>query len=118
MDLIIVIGCFLLIAHMLACWMNYIIYDTNLNHEIWLEIKKMVNKADIYDVSCIKYSRENCYVVIKEDGLNVPVKCSSDVYTTLKGMIELNNKDVEIKIKAKINRKDLSLSDVQGYLIK
>lgn len=108
----------LFVLYGVFCGAYQTVYDTSFNYEIWLEIKRKINKADTYDVDSVDSSNCNFYVVINEDGIKVPVRCTSDVYATLEGMFNLNKEDVKIRIKAKIDRKDLSLDSVQGYLIK
>lgn len=109
---------FLFVLYGVFCGAYQIVYDTSLNYEIWSEIKRKISKADTYDVDSVGFSNSSFYIVINEDGVKVPVRCPSDVYATLESMFELNKEDVKIKIKAKIDHKDLYVSSVQGYLIK
>lgn len=108
----------LLITYGVVSGAYRVIYDSSLNYEIWLEIKKIFSKSGLYDVSSVEFSNKNYYVVIEEDGVKIPVKCPLDVYGTLKEMLKLNKNDIKIKIKAKIDRRNLSLNSVKGYLIK
>lgn len=56
-------------------------------------------------------------VIIDEDSF-VPVSCEESVGEKLFKLIELNQNDKKIFIKATINRESLSIQGVKGYLIK
>lgn len=74
-------------------------------------------KSNIYEVSLMGNSPQS-RIVVKDGGVNVPVKCSEDVYHTILDMLTLNKDDSKVMIKAKINKRKLKLVSVQGYLIK
>lgn len=57
-------------------------------------------------------------LVISEDGVNIPVDCSKKVAVKIEEILRLNPSGTKISIKAKIDRKRLSLISLKGYIAK
>lgn len=89
-------------------------------------IEGLFIQSHIYEVSRVGrggssyswYSDGYSSIIVKDDGINVPVKCSEGVYATISDMLSLNKDRNKVMIKAKISKKKLKLVSVQGYLIK
>lgn len=88
-----------------------------------IDIKKLrKDRSQVYTIKKVKLnkslSKVDYTLVIEDDGHLIPVTCSGEVGKNICDLIELNGSDKKIAVKAEINREDLSLSGVKGYLIK
>lgn len=80
------------------------------------------DRSQVYTIKQIKLnkglSRVEYTLVIEDDGHLIPVTCDEEIGKKIYDLIELNGADKKVAVKGEINRTDLSLKYVKGYLIK
>lgn len=59
-----------------------------------------------------------CSLTLEESGMLIPVECDVDVYSRIRDLLDLNGRDREVFVKAKIDSKRLKLVSVKGYNVK
>lgn len=68
------------------------------------------NSRGIYD--------RHCTLTLEECGMLIPVECDVAVYDRLRDLLNLNGRDREVFVKAKIDSKRLKVVSVKGYNVK
>lgn len=86
------------------------------------KIKNVATPYSFYEVSKAEYmpSIYGGYyrVIIKEDGVNIPIDCPNSVAKKLCDIMALNAKGSSVSVKAKIDHKNLRLVSLKGYMVK
>lgn len=86
-----------------------------------LIVKRLRESRMSYENYPVKYTTNHgktVGIVVRENGVLIPVSCDHEVYSTVCELLRLNGNDHEIVIRAKIDSERLQIIHVKGYNIK